>query len=335
MRKFLDGRCDEAELREVSRILADRQDPGLLDRLMEEEAADEWNSPVGADGEDGTDRRLAEAHKRIRQMELTGAGHKSDGRVIKFRWLRYAAVFAGALLLTSLAFFQLKKTMTTGHTDTYVEQHNPKGIPVRYILPDSSEVYLGAGSKLAYPDRFEGDRREITLEGEAFFSVTHMPDRPFIVRSGEVSTRVLGTSFKVEAFDGLPLEVAVATGKVAVSKQTGDQAEQLALLTPGLKIVQNPRTGNYEVASVDIGSLNSWKSGELVFDKSLELAVQELQRRYGADIRIADPEIGQHRMIGTFSAGQPLADVLELMSFVGKFRYQKKNENSYIIYNNK
>lgn len=334
LRKFLDGLCDDAELEKVARILADQEDPNLLDKFMEEEAAEEWAAPIQEHDEEYTDKRIAEAHHRIRQVGLAETEEKTgNSRIIKMNWLRYVAVFAGALLLTSLAYFQIKKNMTGNHVNTYVEKRNQKGLPVRYMLPDSSEVFLGAGSTLAYPEVFE-EEREIILEGEAFFTVTPMPEKPFIVRTGVISTQVLGTSFKVEAFNGQPLEVAVATGKVAITKRIDKQTEKLALLTPGLKVTQNLQTGKYDIEPVGIDDLENWKRGKLVFEGSLELAVQKLQRRYGASIRIANLEAKQHRMIATFSATESLEDVLELMSLVGKFRYEKISENNYILYDN-
>lgn len=334
LRKFLDGRCDDTELDQVARILADQKNADLLDKLMEEETAGEWTTPIVDDDEEYINKRIVEAHNRIRQMELADSNEEAKNRrIIKINWLRYVAVFAGVLFLTSLAYFQIKNGMTNSQI-TYVEKRNPKGLPVRYILPDSSEVLLGAGSTLTYPEVFKEENREIILTGEAFFTVTHMPEKPFIVRTGGISTQVLGTSFKIEAFEDQPLEVAVATGKVAVTKETSKQTEKLALLTPGLKVAQNLHTGKYEIATVDIGDLENWKSGDLVFATSLELAVQKLQRRYGANIYIANPEVRQNRMIATFSATESLQDVLELMSLVGKFRYEKKNENNYILYDN-
>jgi len=334
LRKFLEGRCNDAELLQVARILRDQEANDILDQLMEEEAIDEWTAPLEKDDVEYTNERIAELNNRIRQVEPIKTDEKIKiHRVIKINWLPYVAVFIGMLLLTSLAYFQIIKNRDSGNP-IYVEKSNPKGLPVPYILPDGSEVFLGAGSKLVYPEAFEEDSRDITLHGEAFFTVTHMPEKPFIVRTGGVSTQVLGTSFKVTAFEDQPIEVAVATGKVAVTQETEGQTEKLALLTPGLKVKQNLQTGKYEIVTVNIGDLKNWKSGELVFDSSLELAVQELQRIYGADIHIADPDIRQHRMIGTFSATDSLDEVLDLMSLVGKFRYEKKNKNNYILYNN-
>lgn len=335
LRKFLEGRCSDAELDLVARILANQEDADLLDKLMEEAAAEEWATPMEQDEEE-YNKRIVEAHNRIRQTDFVNTEEKiGNQRLIKMNWLRYAAVFVGALLLTSLVYLHINKDMISHRTSSYVEKRNPKGLPIRYILPDSSEVLLGAGSSLAYSDPFDESKREIILKGEAFFTVTPMPEKPFIVRTGEISTRVLGTSFKIQAFDKQPLEVAVATGKVAVVKDVGKQIERLALLTPGFKVTQNLETGKYEMATINISDLENWKSGELVFDQSLELAVRGLQRRYGVKIRIADPEVKQHRMIATFSGTDSLQDVLELMSLVGKFRYEKENENNYIIYNNK
>ena len=89
-----------------------------------------------------------------------------------------------------------EKNLFTGWVDVRLTQ---KGEKVKLILPDSSVVYLGAGSKLTWPSHFvKGKLRNIQLEGEAFFEVKHDTSSPFIVHSGQMQTRVLGTSFNVK-----------------------------------------------------------------------------------------------------------------------------------------
>jgi ferric-dicitrate binding protein FerR (iron transport regulator) len=79
---------------------------------------------------------------------------------------------------------------------------------------------LNSESRLEYPDSFKGTSREVRLEGEAYFVVAHNEAQPFLVHTGEVTTRVLGTQFNVSSYPGHEqVSIAVATGKVAVSNQ--------------------------------------------------------------------------------------------------------------------
>ncbi|RPD49883.1 DUF4974 domain-containing protein [Hymenobacter sediminis] len=84
-------------------------------------------------------------------------------------------------------------------------------------LPDGSRVTLHPGSQLQYPTSLAGPKREVYLEGEAFFRVSKNPARPFLVFSKQVVTTVLGTSFRVKDYaDGVKASVAVSEGKVSV-----------------------------------------------------------------------------------------------------------------------
>ncbi len=88
-------------------------------------------------------------------------------------------------------------------------------IPVATILPDGSEVYLTKGSRVSYSRSFNQDLREVSITGDAFFSVTPDPVRPFIVQTGEAKIRVTGTSFHVSApVRNKDVEVVVRSGKV-------------------------------------------------------------------------------------------------------------------------
>ncbi|RYZ94255.1 MAG: hypothetical protein EOP47_28175, partial [Sphingobacteriaceae bacterium] len=109
------------------------------------------------------------------------------------------------------------------------------------VLTDGTKIWLNGGSKLKYPNTFRGDRREVSVEGEAFFDVTHDADKPFIVRSGEISTQVLGTSFNVKAYaDEHLLKVNVVSGKVGVlpSGNSGIDFKTI-FLTPDQGVVYN------------------------------------------------------------------------------------------------
>lgn len=104
------------------------------------------------------------------------------------------------------------------------------------ILSDSTKVLLNAGSRFSYTTPFAKDKREVALTGEAYFNVSKDPDRPFIIKTGEISTTVLGTTFNVSAYENEDVSVAVATGNVKVSySPPGIFLQQLPFLHPGRK----------------------------------------------------------------------------------------------------
>ncbi|WP_025761224.1 FecR family protein [Dyadobacter tibetensis] len=96
---------------------------------------------------------------------------------------------------------------------------NEKSIEMRVLLEDGSVVLLSPGAELRYPEHFPTHQRVVTLLGEAFFEISENANRPFLVNAGKITTKVLGTSFRVKAAGKSKVEVSVRTGKVSVFQQ--------------------------------------------------------------------------------------------------------------------
>ena len=110
--------------------------------------------------------------------------------------------------LTEIAHINVSssnKTLTYQHTgkSSRVEYNTLKterGGEWNVVLEDGTKVYLNSSSTLEYPTSFTGDSRQVVLEGEAYFEVTHDPDKPFIVKTSDMNIVVRGTSFNVNAY---------------------------------------------------------------------------------------------------------------------------------------
>jgi transmembrane sensor len=111
------------------------------------------------------------------------------------------------------------------------------------VLGDGSQVFLEPKSSIFFKETFDDSQRIVALEGEAFFTVSRDTSRPFLVKTNEVTTKVLGTSFTVSAFpDQDNITVSVVTGKVSViTNQENLNGGPLneTILTPNQKIVYN------------------------------------------------------------------------------------------------
>lgn len=120
-----------------------------------------------------------------------------------------------------------------------IEVKNTSGKPYKMMLEDGTEVTLKPQSSLSHPEHFDDKARIVHLSGEAFFNVTKNPARPFFVYTGDLITRVLGTSFNVKSYnEDKSVEVSVVTGRVSVyenSKRT-PQARNGIILNPNQKI---------------------------------------------------------------------------------------------------
>lgn len=144
-------------------------------------------------------------------------------------------------------------------------------------LPDGSSVILKKGSKLAYPNYFKKEIREIYLTGEAFFEIAKDPQRPFYVYANEIVTKVLGTSFNVKAYPGdKEIMVSVKTGKVSVYKsgtlEATKQASSLEL--EGMVLAPNEKA----VFEKTKASLTK-KDGEVIRE-NIESVIQKMSFEY-------------------------------------------------------
>ncbi|GAB4040006.1 FecR family protein [Spirosoma jeollabukense] len=143
-----------------------------------------------------------------------------------WNWMQMAATVVLVLGLGVTAYWYRHRNLTQPEGYQQFVQAAPKGSslnetrndtdkPLTILLSDGSSVVLQAGSRLSYPDTFQ--RREVYLVGKAFFEIVKDPGRPFLVYTRGITTKVLGTSFMVDAPESdQPIKVAVKTGKVAV-----------------------------------------------------------------------------------------------------------------------
>ncbi|RYF19451.1 MAG: FecR family protein, partial [Flavobacteriales bacterium] len=136
-------------------------------------------------------------------------------------------------------------------------------------LSDGSTVTLNNESELEYPKKFSDSTREVHLKGEAFFEISKNKLKPFIVKTGQLNVKVLGTSFNVKHYQtDKNINVVVATGKVGVNA-IGDK--KIWLLNPGNKLTYHKTTAVGEQNNVNAADYSAWKRNELIFkDERLE-----------------------------------------------------------------
>jgi transmembrane sensor len=197
-------------------------------------------------------------------------------------------------------------------------------------LPDRSVVQLHAGSSLAYPEAFASGNREVILTGEAFFEITKDATRPFVVRTGDVSTTVLGTSFNVQAFPHENTSVTVVTGRVRVSGKEGSSTAPV-ILTPGNQAVYDYRHQAITTSEVTVEPYISWRDNIISFhNTSLEEAAEKLGRWYGVTLTFENDAVKHCRISGRYK-DQRLEDVLESIEYMYNIK-SNVNQKSVILY---
>lgn len=177
-------------------------------------------------------------------------------------------------------------------------------------LPDGSLVTLNAHSKVAFPPEFSGDKRPVSLRGEAFFNVVPDPQKPFVVQAGGIEVTVLGTSFGIKVYDSLQaITVGVREGQVKVAA-----AQAGIILNAGQRIT-------IDRVSLDFGPVTAynpndmyWESNTLIFQRE-ELAdvFRTLEKIYQIEITTENANILDCRLTAKFY-GENIQQILEIIN---------------------
>lgn len=303
--KYIHKKCTAPEIIRVKQFLTQPEWQQALNDLLEEDFAQFAvnNIPEGLG---------ADWNRRFQQKHF-----QSDTKPLwRSVWLQYAAA---CLLLASVGFYFWGTRFSMPDRQMSIailEKINPRGQRSKIILPDSSVVYLGAESKLKFPEKFSNGNRDVSLTGEAFFEVTKDKKHPFIIHSGTIQTRVLGTSFKIDAFPGKNIAVSVATGKVRVDRETGSKKslQSIAVLIPGQAVIWNATKQTAARGEVDIESIRDWKDGNLNFvSASLADVAETLERGYNVKIGFNDQKAKNYHVTLTVKTGDPLTQALDII----------------------
>lgn len=186
-------------------------------------------------------------------------------------------------------------------------------------LPDGSTVLLNEGSELSYA--FGRHGREVTLRGEAFFEVVHNPRSPFIVHSGKVNTRVLGTSFNVRAYPGQRnVKVTVARGEV----QVGDAHRSYGSIGANEQFVVDNDEDTVEKNILDAEHELSWRRDFLILDDlSMGQVAKILGDKYQVTIVFENKSLRNCRINAKFFNDEKLDEVLSIMGLVLRFEHER------------
>lgn len=189
------------------------------------------------------------------------------------------------------------------------------GDKTNLILPDSSKVWLNSGSKIIFNNDFIKGKRQVFLEGEAYFSVTDDKRSPFRVKTSEFEIEVLGTEFNLKAYtDETMMAATLVEGSLKVSN-----ANEEKMVKPKQKLVFNKESSKMKLYELtDVSAETQWKDGRLVFRNESLLEIQpKLERWFDVDIVFADDNVKQSRFTGILER----ESILEVISYFGHSKY--------------
>lgn len=317
IKKFFRGECSEEEA-EVLRKYLDNESWAKreLDRM--------WRASNDTTIDNKTtNRNLKEIRRKAKYTERTIT------RIQDLILVRVAAIVLLAFVLPLIVLDLNNPDTVEEKRQEFITKTNPSGQKSRVFLPDGSVVKLNAGSSIRYLEGFSPNNREVVLTGEAFFEVAEDSDRPFLVITGDISTKALGTSFNVKAFEGDDhIEVVLASGQVEVSSSP---RTTLATLLPGEEVVYHNHYKSHKKQKADLKKALAWTNNQIVFDHaSAEEIFTYLERWYGVEF-VVDQEVSDKswHFSGCYK-DESLKNILLSLSYVKSFNFEINNKTAYI-----
>lgn len=192
----------------------------------------------------------------------------------------------------------------------------PRGLTYAVKLPDSTTVYINAATDLKFPFVFNASKREVYVEGEAYFEVAQDPGRPFVVHTRHADVIALGTSFNVSTY-GNQFRASLLTGAVVVMEK-----DKMLQLSPGQLAIKDPQSGELIMDTFIQDSLPGWVNGRYVFNKkTLAEVCETIERLYDVEIVFDRAEIAKLRYTGAANRKDSLQVFLENIAKTNRIKY--------------
>jgi ferric-dicitrate binding protein FerR (iron transport regulator) len=338
--KKIAGDASGEELQHLENLL--KLNPGWA--YQAEHIQDLWRNAA-----DNKEESQLAFEKHLQKMKEAGVDLRAEISSIKpvvkhYKIRNIFAYSSAAIVLFLLAGFiwlnSNKKNSLSGSEKKYSEISSPFGSKTKLVLPDSTVVWLNAGSKLTYNEHFGITNRNTILIGEAFFDVKKSTV-PFTIRANNIQIKVLGTAFNVKAYpEDKTTETSLIRGRVEVTldKRPGEPIilkpnEKLIVANEKLEAKTEVQKKDPKVVIDELTRINdttivetSWVHNELIFqDETFRDIANKMERWYGVTIEITDGEIAAERLSGTFTT-ETIQEALTALQYSTKFHYSIKGK---------
>lgn len=307
--RILFGRWLRAENGEASKN-------GMLQKLWEKSSAEvtvstyeDWNT----------------LQKRLRR-ELPNASRFP----FHYQWIKYAAIFVLMLLTGTVSYWVADHTKPVLQIEM-AEMFVPYGESRLVVLPDSSRVWVDAGSLIVYPKDFSGiETRTVYLTGAASFNVQKNPDKPFIVKTTYMEVEALGTVFTVESYPTDSCTTAtLEEGSIKIEVDNGNTSDS-SILTPNQQLVYSHTNRSIEIRAVDIALYKMAREGYLIFaNSSFSHLMASLERKFNVTINCNSQKYeGTYNV--KFAPEENLKDILSILQQLMGIKYAIKGNVVFI-----
>ncbi|AHW61495.1 FecR family protein [Draconibacterium orientale] len=244
---------------------------------------------------------------------------------VKKRFL-YSFIKNAAVFILLIGIGAIAQYFFFGEKDEHVYARSfavtaPAGQMTNIELPDGTLVMLNSGTSLQYNSEFSSGKREVYLEGEAFFDVQKDVEHPFTVKSDYLGVRVYGTSFNIQAYpEDREFTATLIEGSIGLLDKNG---YELSKLEPGEKAFFNDSTASIEIRKVDTEMYTSWKDGLVTFrNEKMDYIAKQIERWYNVEIIIQKEGLCDERYFGTILKNKPIDQILDVLKLTTSLEYE-------------
>lgn len=205
----------------------------------------------------------------------------------------------------------------------------PHGKLFEIELSDGTLVHLNSGTKMRYPIQFlKGQKREVFIQGEAYFEVAKVKEYVFVVHADAVMIEVLGTKFDISTYkEDSEIKAVLVEGSINMTNSYFP--EDAVILTPGTQGSWHKGKHHTKIEPVDVEIYTGWMQGELIFKNStFENMSKKLERKYNVQIENNNLELSEKVFNASFSANiESIDDVLKYIAEIFPFKYEISNDH--------
>lgn len=348
-RKYFHSALDPEEFSRMESFLVNRKNDREITRLMKSQ----WEQSVDEAHSDSQGN--PELFDRIRESIQMESQKRIQRRLNRYTWgLRAAAVLVIALITGSIFYMRSEREQLSGQWHTIA---TPFGAKSRIILPDSTSIWLNAGSSIQYSNEFGIKKREVHLTGEAFFDVRHNPQALFLVKTSELTIKSYGTTFNVKSYpDEGTIETTLIEGSIGVTRTSHDaRNKDEVLLEPNQRVVYYRMTNTMDTGrtreqtreipqssetepgkqkttyliskGIDTKEYTSWKDGTIfISGETLEDLAVKLERKYDVNIHFESDALRSLRFTGSLE-NETVEQVIHAIGIAAQIDYEVEDRD--------
>ena len=297
LNKFLEGKATEQEIKDIEKF-----EDFFLDKNKEKVAGIRDKQAIGNEIYSGVRKRIAPGH---------------------FSW---AGIAASIVFLIGTAYGIFYLAATPGRIVVSNESLEPKEV----ALKDGSVITLNRDSRIVYTDEFGITGRDVELTGEAFFKIARDTLRPFLIRTGELTTRVVGTRFNIRRNE-TSVNVTVSEGKVKVYHR-----KDTVNLAAGWQGIYRLRSGELEEKQVNASLYTLWQKDKIELNGvTIEDLCTVLHVLYDMETVFEDRESKKALISITLNRNETPEDIISRVNLINEVKLTKTQKNKIMVEKNK